>query len=239
MDGYTAVPQQCTVAFGHTLLHTVTDGCPMPGMAAVQLSDDETWIAQKVTVPAHAYAAILDGNPATDATLAVNVWCTYAVVPDSLATSYMCGGSGGGRRLMDKDDEETKALDNMNKSRLLQEESCELLGCDVQTVEAEIHIPYPVSGDFYVGVLDNNPQPEPAPLPISDPAAQLFQDSGFDTASAAGWFALALLIVFLFGNCFGKRKARKKEAKAAEKIEEGIAPVSKRAGTPPLPDVAA
>ena len=114
---------------------------------------------------------------------------------------------------------------------MLQEESCEQLGCDVQTVEAEIHIPFPVPGDFPDGVvLDNNPQPEPAPLPISDPAAQLFQDSGFDTASA-GWIAFALLIVFLLGMCFAdkkaKRKARKKEA---EKIEEG---------TPPLPDVSA
>jgi len=223
-EGYTAVPQQCTVAFGSTLLHTVTDGCPMAGMAVVHFSADETWIGQKVTVPGHAYAAILDSNPATDATLSVRAWCTYAVVPDSLASSYMCAASNAGRRLEELQEEEDDSEDSEDKEqqepasqhgqgrgskRAMQaEDSCELLGCDVQTVEAQLETPLGYPGTFRsTGGAGGGA--------VIDQGGGITIDAT-DIGLGAGWLLFLLLVVALLGKCFATRKATRK-AKRAEK----------------------
>eukprot|EP01045_Picozoa_sp_COSAG04_P027788 COSAG04_NODE_4143_length_2273_cov_1.343146_2_plen_241_part_00 len=240
------MPQQCTVAFGSSLLHTVTDGCPMAGMAVVHFSADETWIGQKVTVPGHAYAAILDGNPATDATLSVRAWSTSAVVPDSRASADMWAAGNGGRRLeeLQEDDKEQPEPANehgkgLGKKRAMQAgDSCELLGCDVQTVEAQLEIPLlrdddglptPV-GEFTPG--GGGDRDSPGTFRSADGAGggvTMAQGGGItidatDIGLGAGWLLFLLLVVALLGKRFATRKAKRKAKRAEKKkaAEEGV-----------------
>ncbi len=157
-DGYAVVPQQCTWSLPSYLkpvaaVDVLINACPTyHGVAEVftNPADGVTWIALLSQAPVDAYTHLFDNDPTTHGQLLLHLQCSYAVIPEDLAASFMCsaGGSGGGRRL----------LTAMAQRRL--QEQTPPLTASVNSISADIPM---------FGGSSFTPAPEPVPEPVPEP----------------------------------------------------------------------
>eukprot|EP01045_Picozoa_sp_COSAG04_P031437 COSAG04_NODE_5817_length_1485_cov_2.174603_1_plen_415_part_10 len=170
VDGYTAVPQQCSISFGHVILDVAVDACPtIYGMASVVYEDQATWIALKIAVPADGYPAILDASDATQATLSAHLSCNYAVLPNNMATaaSQCCASDS----VLCDDEASHRGLKDASEKPRFQE--MDMDDIQIEHVEADVQFPRPAFFDGPIIV----PAPEPSGEPIA-PQLQGTDDVG-------------------------------------------------------------